>query len=132
MNAITIKNDSFQMILVVLKYLSVHSEIKLIDEMYTINTTELKKFLSKHIVLPIELKNELKRNFHEILTSLDNTIIIYENEKNNIILTKKQICNLIKPIVSQAAHPADNEQLSQFFGYFECENPENEFFIKIL
>ena len=92
----------------------------------------MRKFLLKKAVLPIDLKNNLIKNFSLILSSFDKAILIYQKEMNSIILTKRQICTLVRPIVSKAAPPSANQKLNQFFTNFDCLTEENDFFIEIL
>lgn len=132
MKAISIPQYNFQLILTILKYLSIHPEIKMIDEKYYIKGVNIRNFLLKQAIMPIELKNDLLKNFLSILASFDKAILIYETEIDTIILTKNQICNLIKPVISRAAHPADNTKLSRFFNHFDCQTKEKELFIEIL
>ena len=132
MKAISIPQIHFQIILTILKYLSLHSEIKMKNEKFFITGSNIRKFILKQAIMPIELKNDLLKNFFSIITTIDNTIIFYEKESDNIILTKNQICNLIKPIISRAAYPSDNQKLNKFFSLFDCQKPENEIFIEIL
>ena len=131
-NSISLSQDHFQMILVILKFISSNSKIKMIDEKYIIFEADLKQFLLKKAVLPIDLKNSLIKNFSYILSSFDKAILIYQKEMNSVILTKRQICTLVKPIVSKAAHPSANQNLNQFFTNFDCLTEENDFFIEIL
>ena len=131
-NSISLSQDHFQMILVILKFISSNSKIKMIDEKYIIFEADLKQFLLKKAVLPIDLKNSLIKNFSYILSSFDKAILIYQKEMNSVILTKRQICTLVKPIVSKAAHPSANQKLNQFFTNFDCLTEENDFFIEIL
>ena len=121
-----------QMIQLILKYISSNSKIKMIDEKYIIFEADLKQFLLKKAVLPIDLKNSLIKNFSYILSSFDKAILIYQKEMNSVILTKRQICTLVRPIVSKAAPPSANQKLNQFFTNFDCLTEENDFFIEIL
>ena len=104
-----------------------------IDENYQINVENFKKFLLKKALLPISVKNKLLQNLNVILDSLSGEVLFYNKANENLQITKKQICSLIRPIITNAAiKPFERQKLQEFFKAFDCVPNENEFFFEIL
>ena len=133
MLVISVPQEHFQMILILLKYLSSNKNIESTNGTYSIDSAILKNYLLKYVVTSIELKNALVKNFSEIFSLIDKAILMFDKEINKIFITKNQICSVIKPLVTKAAiSPFDSIQLSQFFNHFECASEKTEFFIDLL
>ena len=133
MPTVLVNNDQYQIILLLLKYLSSDKDTNSIDENYQINVENFKKFLLKKALLPISVKNKLLKNLNVILDSLSGEVLFYNKANENLQITKKQICSLIRPIITNAAiKPFERQKLQEFFKAFDCVPNENEFFFEIL
>ena len=133
MPTVLVNNDQYQIILLILKYLSSDNNLSTNDGDYEINIENLNNFLLKKAILPINVKSKLLKNFNVILDSIEKEILFYNNDKQIILITKKQICSLIKPIITNAAiKPFERKKLEEFFKTFDCDQNENVFFFEIL
>ena len=131
MSFISLTNNQFQFIVVLLKYLSSYDDLPLTSGQYEIDFDTLQSFILKRAIIPIEIKNLLLKNFSDIIHSLSNEIFRCSN--NVILITKNQICSLIKPIITNAAiNPLDRQKLSHFFQNFSCQSEKDEFFLSLI
>jgi len=129
---ISLSDEQFQMILILLKYLSSNSSNDQLNDSYILKGSILKNYLLKYAVISIELKNKLFTRFNLILSSFEKAILNYENKSDKITITKLQICSLLKPVITSAAiNPIDSQKLTQFFNNFDCHSKENEFFLDL-
>lgn len=131
MSFIKVSNFQFQFIVVLLKYISSSDDFSVTADSYEIDFDSLKSFILKRAIIPIEIKNNLLKSFSEIIFSLSDEI--FSNSNNVILITKNQICSLIKPIITNAAiNPIDKQKLSQFFQNFSCQSEKDEFFLSLI
>ena len=130
MSLIKLSSIQFQFIIVLLKYLTSSDDLLLTGDQYEIDVVSLQSFILKRVVIPIELKNNLLKNFSGIIFSFSDEIFRLSN--NVLLITKNQICSLIKPIITNAAiNPFDRQKLSLFFENFSCQSKKEEFFLNL-
>lgn len=136
MSIIQVSKDQFQMITILLKHLVSDKDLDSTKESLLVDTLSLKNYLLKKAVLPIEVKNKLFKNFDGILNSiinLDYHLFSLDEENSKIIITRSQICSLIKPLISNAAvNPLEKQKLNLFFDKFSCTADQNDFFLELI
>ncbi len=136
MSTILVSNEQFTFITILLKYLVSTEKIDKNIETYSIPKKDLENFILKKVVIKIDVKTKILKTLDEILASLNTVIGFYNSKSHEFFLTKKQICSLIKPIITKAAlttlNPIEKQKLDQFFTNFDCEPQDKGFFIELI
>jgi len=133
MSTILVSQEQFSFITLVLKYIASTDTNNKSSDAFIINLNDLKYFIQKRVVIAIETKTKILQSFSDLLTSLHGIIGSYDTKNNQYSLTKKEICSLIRPIITKAAlNPIDSLKLNQFFKRFDCDKNNQNFFLELI
>lgn len=136
MDTIQVSKNQFQMITILLKFLASEEKLDLNQDLFLVNIFELKKFLLRKVILPIEVKAFLTKNFDSIINSFNNLNhkLFTINETNSeLVITQSQICLILKPIITNSVfNPIEIQKINEFFRKFSCSANKNEFFLELI